>query len=139
MNLPIKVPYWELIKRFGPYVLIAVLGILLFLSNAHGNSVEAQLEAAQTQAATIAGERDNYRTALGQRDELLGRQTASIRALEDAAKANRSVYEAGLKQAQAVSANHAKAAGELLALSAPDGELNQCRAARQLLEDELTR
>lgn len=134
-----KTPYLELIKRFAPLALIAVLSLLLFLSNAHGNSVEAQLTAAQTQVETITTDRNNLRTTIAQRDQILSRQSASILALETAAKANRAVYEAGLKQAQVVSASHVKAAVELMALQAPDGELNQCRAARQLLEDELTR
>lgn len=139
MTLPIKVPYLELIKRWGPLALIAVLGLLLFLSHARGNSLETQLSAAQTQVETITVNRDFYRTAVSQRDELLSRQSASISALNAAAKANRLVYEAGLKSAQVVSASHVKAAVELMALQAPEGELSQCRAARQLLEDELTR
>lgn len=132
-------PYLLALKKFGPYVLIAILGILLFLSHAKTNSLETQLSASQTQVETITANRDFYRTALSQRDVLLMKQSGSIQALADAAKVNRDTYVAGIKQAQSVSADHAKAAGELLALTAPEGELSQCRSARQLLEDELTK
>lgn len=139
MNLP-KLPSWGGVAlKFAPYVALVIAAGLLFLSHGKVNSLKATVEARNTQVSALIESRQFFKTAVDQRDALINKQSASIDALADAAKVNRDVYVAGINAARVVSADHLKASSELLSLKAPDGELEQCRAARTLLESELVK
>lgn len=125
------------VLKFAPYAAIAALVALLYLCHGKVGSLKATVTARSAQVATLTTQRDFFATAVSQRDAAIARQNASIEALEAAAAADRTVYLKGLEAARVVSADHQKAAAQLLALTAPEGELAQCRAARSLLESEL--
>lgn len=137
MKLPILPPWASTVLRFAPYIAIAVLAGLLYLSNGRADGLKAKLEAKSMMFDEAIKSRDSYYYAVQQRDALIGKQNASIQSLADAAKVNRDAYVAGIQVARTVSADHLKVSSELLALTAPDGEIEQCRAARDLLESEL--
>lgn len=137
MNLPV-IPSWASVAlKFAPYVAIAVLFGLLLMSNNKVANFEAQVAAKTQQVTTLTTQRDFFATAVSQRDLMIAAQNASIDTMVANAAKSRALYEADLRIARGVSANNMKAAGELLALKAPEGELMQCRAARDLLETEL--
>lgn len=139
MNLP-TIPSWAGVAlKFAPYAIIAVLAALLYLCHGNVNSLKATIKARDTQVSALVESREFFRKAVEQRDTFIGRQNASIDALASAAAVNRDVYLKGIDVARTVSADHLKASVELLALTAPEGELAQCRAARTLLESELTK
>jgi hypothetical protein len=137
MNLPILPPWASVTLKFAPYVAIAILAGLLFLSHGKVESLEAKVSARDTQVSALIEARDFFKTAVDQRDTLINRQNSSIDALAQASVADRTVYLKGLEAARVVSADNMKVSTNLLALKAPDGELEQCRAARDLLEQEL--
>jgi hypothetical protein len=123
--------------KFAPAVLLALAAVALYLAGQKIDSLKAQLAAADARVETLAKEQVFFAQAVADRDALISKQNASIDALAAAAAADRTVYLKGLEAARAVSADHLKASSELLALTAPEGELAQCRAARDLLETEL--
>lgn len=132
---------WKAVLRTAldwlPYALIAAATVALYVANNKIDSLNATVAAKDALIETRTVQRDFFKSALDSRDELIRRQNSSIQALADAAAADRKVYLNGLEAARAVSADHLKASRELLALTAPEGELAQCRAARDLLEAEL--
>lgn len=127
------------VLKAAPYVVLAILAGLLYLANGKIESLKSTVTARGAQITTLTTQRDFFKDAVTQRDVLISRQNASIQALADAAQADRSAYLDGIAAAKQVSADHLKASSELLALKAPDGELAQCRAARDLLEQELVK
>ncbi|WJY17662.1 hypothetical protein QQS45_08375 [Alteriqipengyuania flavescens] len=129
--------YLSLALKIGPWVAVAILA--MFLSDAMGDKrdLRASLET-RTEERNAAREMLGlYAEAVSSRDDTIRRQNDSIHAIRTAAAAARQRYEAGLAQAEARAATHKSRADALLALQPPEGELEQCRAARQLLEDEL--
>lgn len=103
-----------------------------------------RLSSTQSQLDTVTEDRDakdksitEHRTAIAERDEIIRMQTASIEEVELRANANRDAYRAALAKARTQSAKHQDVADTLLSLTGPEGELEQCRAARDLLEQEL--
>lgn len=137
MTLP-TLPSWAgTALKVAPYAIILLLVGLLFLSRGNADSLQAKLDAKSMMFDEAVKSRDSYYYAVQQRDALISKQNGSIQSLADAAAADRAVYLAGIASAQQVSADHLKASSELLALKAPDGELEQCRSARSLLESEL--
>ena len=139
MNLP-TIPSWASVAlKAAPYVVIAALAALLYLCHGNTSALKAPVAARDTQVSALIESREFFRKAVEQRDTLIDRQNSSIDALASPAAGNRDVYLKGLEAARAVSFDHTKAASELLSLKAPDGELAQCRAARDLLESELTK
>lgn len=129
--------YLKIGLKFGPWIacvlLMAALWAVYTKSAARQDTIENLQENLDFHASTLS----NYTTALDQRDEAIKRQSASIDALKAAADAERVEYDKRLAAAQQAAGAEKDKAASLLALSAPEGELAQCRAARDLLEKDL--
>lgn len=120
-----------------PYISIVALFVISTLLRADNAKLTGQLNAKESENALLASYVNVQATALDQKDAVIKQQSASVDALATAAQANRSVYNAALQTAAVNARVQKEAAGQLMALTAPEGELAQCRAARDLLEKEL--
>lgn len=138
-----------LAKLLTPRIAGAVGGTLLVATLASGAFAYIQtqrLEAANDRAAsrdlTIAVLKQrvaNDATAVKQRDAVIRLQSNGLEAILKSRWQDRQVYLAGIAAADTRAAVHTTRADELIRLKAPDGdEAAQCRAARELLEKELT-
>ena len=125
------------ILKFGPYLIIAILGGLLFIQTERLETKGTQLDTVQSAFADTRATLDEYVKGVRDRDEIIETQNASILAIKATSDANRDAYRAELSKAAALSGAYQRSADELLKLQSPDGELAQCRAARDLLEKEL--
>lgn len=129
--------YLKLALKIGPWIAIAFLAAGLWSSIGIGKVKDREIAGLKSGNAFAMETLASYAMGLDQRDEAIERQSASIDALRAAAAADRTAYNKRLAAArQEASVEHDKAIS-LLALSAPEGELAQCRAARDLLEKEL--
>lgn len=127
------------VLKFLPWVATAILTGLLIMAygtiDRLNRTVAIQKDQAAFQSTVITAQAQ----AIASRDKIIKMQSDSVDALGRAAEANRASYQANLAAASKVAADHRTAASQLLSLTAPEGELAQCRAARDLLATELTR
>ena len=127
----------KIILKFLPWVASAVLSGLLFLAygtiNNQAAEIKAGTEVTAFQSAVITAQAQ----AMDIRDSIIKTQSASIDQLAATSEIERATYKAGIAKATKIAGDHRAAAATLLSLSAPEGELAQCRAARDLLEAEL--
>ncbi|MGH6746405.1 hypothetical protein [Novosphingobium sp.] len=129
--------YLKIGLKIGPWIACVLLMAALWVVHGRSSAKDIEIEALKG-ANTFATETlTDYATALDQRDEAIKRQSASIDALKAAADAGRVEYDKRLAVAKQAAGAEKDKATSLLALSAPEGELAQCRAARDLLEKEL--
>lgn len=129
--------YLQLALKVGPWLIGGILALLLSNAYAKVSGLEAEVKAGVTMIAAKNDRIADYAAAVASRDAILKQQSSSIDALAAAAQVNRASYEAGLTAAAKAAGTQRDAASALLALVAPPGELEQCRAARGLLEKEL--
>lgn len=120
--------------RVAGWAVVLMATVFLWGSN---KSLRTQLSAKETERAAWEQVAANQKTSLDQKDALILKQSASIDALAEASKAGREVYRMAQVTAAASASNQQQIAKSLMALQAPFGELEQCRAARDLLEQEL--
>lgn len=123
--------------KFAAPVLCAVLAFLLWgalkdLSEARQDNRDLRAEVSAAYANI-----DLWEEAVSDRDETIRSQNASIEGWKASAERQRVAYLSALEDARRASQVDRGRAADLLALQAPDGELAQCRAARDLLEAEL--
>ncbi len=119
--------------------LIAYLSITGYTKSQRIESLSAQLEACVDEKQLIMDAATTYRTDNLQKDETIRKQSASIKELKARADAQRAAYEQRIQTARATSVSLQERAEALLATPVPVGdELTLCRAARDLLEKELT-
>ncbi|MBF7012530.1 hypothetical protein QUC32_23055 [Novosphingobium resinovorum] len=129
--------YLKLALKIGPWIAIALLSVGLWSSINAGKAKDIEIEAQAAGISLLTEATTYYAAAVDQRDEAIKRQSASIDALRAAADADRTAYNQRLAAARQEASVEAGKATSLLALTAPEGELAQCRAARDLLEKEL--
>lgn len=131
--------YLKLAARFGPALLCLLLGALLWVSYGTSSALRVELKTQTERADFAAATLTNYTSALSARDAVIKEQSASIDALKATADADRLAYDQRMATARTEAAKQQDRAAELLSLAAPEGELAQCRAARDLLEGELVK
>lgn len=129
-----SIPRWLGFAGPALTLALAVSCVLLWSSN---GALKTKLEAAQSELANFVSLARVQETALRQKDAAIQQQSASIDALQAAARINRQAYDELQKTAKVSAEKHQIAAAQLMALKGPEGELAQCRAARDLLEQEL--
>lgn len=128
----------KLALTVGPWVITAILAGLLYVSHGNNAALSAKVQAETDRADMATTTLSSYVDALKGRDSIIKAQSASIEAMKATADANRAAYEKALADARLTADGYRGRAEELLKLQAPEGELAQCRAARDLLEKELT-
>lgn len=130
-------PYLTMALKFGPWLLAAALAVLLWGANKNLDAADTALKAANADLVTARESLALYAVAVTDRDDAIRAQNASIEALKAQSRKHREDYERALFAAQARADVHRGKAEDLMALTAPEGELAQCRAARDLLVSEL--
>jgi ribosomal protein L12E/L44/L45/RPP1/RPP2 len=129
--------YLKIAATFGPALLCLILGALLWGAHAKIEERDLKIAALEEQVEFTTSTVSTYVRAVSTRDDVIRQQNASMEALKAAAAADRAEYDTRLATARAEATTHRGRAAELLALATPEGELAQCRAARDLLESEL--
>lgn len=129
---------WLVIRKIGPWIAIALLSVLLWQTHGASKAKSALIDTLETQVEADVAMLTAYSKALRERDIMLADQSAAINQLKQQSEADRAEYEANLANARADADEERERADDLLSLTPPEGELAQCRAARDLLEKELT-
>lgn len=139
-----------LAKLLVPKVAGTIGGILLALLLATGVFAYVQTqriagevskrEAAELLLASARAELKGFEVALAFRDQLIADQNEAVAELTKAREEDRKAYLARIAAADQRAKINEERAKELLARPVPEGdELKQCRAARELLVEEMTR
>lgn len=131
--------YLKLALKFGPWIAIGILSILLWTAHTAIGHRDATIKQ-RTQERDFAVETvTNYSRVLDQSNKAIRLQNERLQSIVKERAEERRVYEAKLVRARADAKVNYDAAASLLDLQAPEGELAQCRAARDLLERELVK
>lgn len=117
---------------------LMVLSVSVYTKSQRIEALAAQLEACVDEKQLIMDAATTYRAANLQKDEVIRKQTASIKALKEKSDVAQAAYEQRLEAGRLAAAEYRAEAANLLKLDAgTTDELDLCRAARELLEKEL--
>lgn len=131
-------------KVAGPLlgVLITIIigmGLAHYTKSQRIESLTAQLKSCKDEKALTLSAAQNLSDSNIQKDEIIRKQTVSIKSLKETSDASRASYHQRLQASMAVASALRRSAEEILKLeSNATDELGLCRAARDLLEKELT-
>lgn len=127
-------------KVAGPItaIILMLLSVSVWVQSSRIQSLTEQLKSCKSEKALVLSAADNLSESNVQKDEIIRRQTVSIKTLKDKSDADRLAYRARLQESMGVASALRRDAEELLRLEAgTTDELGLCRAARDLLEREL--
>jgi hypothetical protein len=129
--------YLKLGLKFGPWIACAILSVLLWTSyTAHG-ATKTKLTASATALRSAEGSLLLATKALTDRDDAIKTQNDSIEKLRAQAEQQRQRYSVVVREARQATIEGRPEVQELLGLKGPEGELEQCRASRELIIKEL--
>lgn len=127
-------------KVAGPItaIILMLLSVSVWVQSSRIQSLTEQLKSCKSEKALVLSAADNLSESNVQKDEIIRRQTVSIKTLKEKSDADRLAYRARLQESMGVASALRRDAEELLRLEAgTTDELGLCRAARDLLEREL--
>lgn len=120
-------------------LLIAALGVTTYVQSQRIESLSTSLTSVRSEMGLWKSAADNYRSANLANESIIKKQTASIKALKEKSDAAKIAYQTRLEAGRSAAAEYRADAKNLLMLDAGvTDELGLCRAARDLLEKELT-
>lgn len=120
-------------------LLIAGLGVTNYVKTQRIESLSTSLASVRSEMDLWKSATDNYRSANLANQSIIKKQTASIKALKEKSDAAKVAYEKRLEAGRSAAAEYRTEAKNLLMLDVGVAdELGLCRAARDLLEKELT-
>ena len=133
--MPYKSPSWAPKALLGALMLAA-----LAFQTYRVSSLQATVDAQKTTITTLTQRVAADAAQLADRDRLIATQNAGVDALKEAARVNEAVYRERLRAAESMAGAKESRAVQLMNLqTSAEDELGICRAARALLEEELTR
>ena len=120
-------------------MLLAGLGITTYVQAQRIESLSVSLGAKKSELVVWKAAAASYKVANDLSSDIIKRQTVSIKALKEKADASRAAYYQRLQASTIVASSLRQSAESILKLDAgTTDELDLCRAARDLLEKELT-
>ena len=129
--------YLKLALKFGPWIASAILAVLLWTSyTAHG-ATKTELSSATNSLRSAEASLLLSAKAIADRDTALVAQNESLENLRVQAEDQRKRYAVVVQEARQVTKQNDVLVQSLLDLKGPEGELEQCRAARELILKEL--
>ena len=128
-------------KVAGPItaIILMLLSVSVWVQSSRIQSLTEQLKSCKSEKALVLSAANNLSESNVQKDEIIRKQSVSIKALKEKSDAERLAYRARLQESMGVASALRRDAEEILRLDAgTTDELGLCRAARDLLEKELT-
>jgi hypothetical protein len=117
---------------------IMVLSVSVYTKSQRIESLTVQIESCEAANALAFANAANLSDSNVQKDEIIRRQSVSIKSLKEKSDAERLAYRVRLQESMGVASALRRDAEEILRLEAgTTDELGLCRAARDLLEKEL--
>lgn len=127
-------------KVAGPItaIILMLLAVSVWVQSSRIQSLTEQLKSCKNEKALVLSAADNLSESNVQKDQIIRKQTASIKSLKEKSDANALAYQVRLNAARSSANKYKDEAASLLRLDAGTvDELGLCRAARDLLEQEL--
>lgn len=140
MNFLSKLLLPKVAGTIGAFMLAAVLAlsVSVYTKSQRIESLSAQLKSCKDEKALVLAAANNLSSSNIQKDEIIRKQTMSIKSLKAKSDADALAYQARLDTARSTGRRYKDEAASLLKLDAgTTEELGLCRAARGLLEKEL--
>ena len=127
-------------KVAGPItaIILMLLAVSVWVQSSRIQSLTEQLKSCKNEKALVLSAADDLSESNVQKDAIIRKQTASIKALKEKSDVAKAAYQERLEAGRSAAAAYRVLGNDLLKLDAgTTEELGLCRAARDLLEQEL--